>query len=278
MSSGVVLIARNNGSIDYIMQAAFLAKRVCKYMNLPTTLLTDDVKTAEQRYSDVFDYIIELKDSGLHSHRIYHDGTYSRKILEFKNVDRARVYDLTPYDETLLLDTDFIIANDTLNYCFEQNHNFLIYKDAVDLAGWRNTDEFKTITPIGPQFYWATCVFFRKSSTNKIFFDLLQHIVDHWLHYKTIYNIPSSVFRNDYVFSIGIHIMNGYIENDFARHMPGKKFYILDRDICLDINDDEFLLLTERDDNSKEYNPHKIKGSNVHVMNKFSLNRIIANA
>jgi hypothetical protein len=275
MTAGVVLIARNNGAVDYIEQAIYLASRVSKYLNLPTTLLTDDVDLVHSRYDSNFDNVIALPESVPHSHRAYYDGTYTRKILEFKNTDRVRAYDLSPYTETLLLDTDYIIANDSLKHCFNQNHNFLIYKDGIDLAGWRSNDEFKRINQTGPEFYWATCVFFRQSETNKIFFDLLQHIVENWLHYRTIYNIGSSVFRNDYVFSIGIHIMNGYTKNDFARKMPGKMFYMLDRDICLDITDDEFLILTERPDNSKEYNPHKVKGSSVHVMNKFSLSRII---
>ena len=278
MTSGVLLIAKNNGQLDYVKQAYFLALRVSKYLNLPTSILTDDVDYVNRVYPGVFDHVINVDSISNNSHRIYRDGTYYKRVLEFKNVDRVLAYDYTPYDETLLLDTDFIISNDIFKQCFEQQHNFLIYKDAVDLAGWRDTSEFQTITPIGPQFYWATCVFFRKSNTNKIFFDLLKHITENWLHYKIVYNIPHTVFRNDYVFSIGIHIMNGYIKNDFARKMPGVKFYITDRDLCLSIEDDEFLLLTERKDSSLEYNPHKVKGSNVHIMNKFSLNRIIDNA
>ena len=45
MTRGVLLFASNNKSIDYVKQAAFLAKRIRKYMNLPTSVVTStDIK------------------------------------------------------------------------------------------------------------------------------------------------------------------------------------------------------------------------------------------
>ena len=57
--------------------------------------------------------------------------------------------------------------------------------------------------------------------------------------------------------------------------MPGKKYYAIDRDILLSIEDDEFKLLVEKTDRLGEYTAVKFKGSNLHVMNKFSLERVI---
>ena len=42
-TKGAFLIARNNSQVDYIKQAVFLAKRIRKYLGLPTTILTDGV-------------------------------------------------------------------------------------------------------------------------------------------------------------------------------------------------------------------------------------------
>lgn len=279
MSSGVVLIARNNAEIDYIKQAVFLAERVRKYLDLPTSLITDNKDYLETVYPNhIFDQVIEHKIDYANSFRRYNDGTFTKKHLEFKNTSRSFVYDLTPYEETLLLDTDYIISNDMFKICFDQKHDFLIFKDAVELSGWRDTSEFKTITPSGPDFYWATAVFFRKSDTNRIFFNLLRHVQDNWLHYRSLYQIHSTVFRNDFVFSIAIHIMNGFIQNSFAQPMPGKLFYTTDRDLLVNITDDEFTLLIEKQKSYGKYFPLKIKGSNLHIMNKFSLNRILENA
>lgn len=277
MSSGVLMIARNNTEINYIKQAVYNAKRIKKYLDIPVSLITDSPAVIGTRYENVFDKIIYIDNDTNYSYKYYSDGTYTSKSLEFKNTDRVKAYELSPYDETLLLDTDFIISNDILKNCFKQSHNFLIYKDSVELSGWRDVSEFNTITDVGPEFYWATCVFFRKSNTNQIFFNLLKHIAENWIHYANLYQITSSTFRNDYVFSIAIHIMNGYIENDFARMMPGKLFYITDRDLLLSIDEDDFLFLVEKSDNSRNYTPIRIKGSSIHVLNKFSLLRVINN-
>ena len=79
------------------------------------------------------------------------------------------------------------------------------------------------------------------------------------------------------MFSIAIHIMNGYQAGSFASSLPGKKYYTADRDILWELNDDNFLFLVEKEGHLGEYTPLRIKGSSVHVMNKFSLNRIIDN-
>jgi len=280
MSKGVLLIARNNSEVDYVKQAVFSAKRIKNYLNLPVSIITDNVQYLNERYTDsmsVFDKVIELEKESSYTYKKYYDGSWTRKNLEFKNTSRSSVFDLTPYNETLLLDTDFIIANNLLSNCFTQAHDFLIYQDAFDLAGWRDVSEFNSISEVGPNFYWATAVFFRKTETNKVFFNLIKHIQENWLHYRNLYQIRTSVFRNDHAFSIAIHMMIGFQAGDFAKPMPGTMYYSIDRDLLVEINNENFLILLEKENEAGKYFPTKIKNSNVHVMNKFSLGRVIDN-
>ena len=280
MSKGALLIARNNSELDYIKQAIFCAERIKKYVEIPVTLITDNrdylLKTYKDK-ADVFDEIIEIPNTTNYTYRKYNDGNFTRRNLEFKNNSRSLAYELSPYEETLLLDTDYIVGNDVFKQCFEQPHDFLIYKDAFELSGYRDTKEFEYISETGPEFYWATCVFFRKTSENKMFFDLIKHLQDNWFYYQNIYDIQGKSFRNDFAFSIAIHIMNGYkSNNEFAKNMPGTMFYTTDKDVLLKLQDESFKFLVEYKDGS--YFPASITGSNVHVMNKYSLNRIIDNA
>ena len=53
------------------------------------------------------------------------------------------------------------------------------------------------------------------------------------------------------MFSIAIHIMNGWQTGDFAKPLPGKKLYTADRDILWDLKDDNFLFLVEKKDYSE---------------------------
>jgi len=274
-TKGVLVFARNNGHVDYVKQAAFLAKRVKKYLNLPTSVITDSVNYLNEAYPDVFDQVIPVEYVNDDNHRLYFDGALTKKSANFKNRMRSNAYDSSPYDETLLLDSDIVICNDMFKSCFDSKNNFLIYKDADDLAKVRDETEFTYISDFGIDFYWATCVFFRKSRENKIFFDLVRHIQDEWPHYYRTYLLSSSLFRNDFAFSIAIHMMNGFQPGNFAAPMPGKLLYTIDKDLLWKMHNDELTFLVEKKDYLGEYTALKTIGQTIHVMNKFSLNRAI---
>ena len=275
-TKGAFLIARNNSQIDYVKQAVFLAKRIRKYLDIPTTILTDSAEYIRTDFGvDIFDRIIPCKVEKQQNQRLYFDGSMHQRQATFNNRNRSQVFDLSPYDETLLLDTDYIISNSLLKNCFDSQDDFLIYKDSTDVAQVRDEQEFKYISDTGVPFYWATCVFFRKTQTNKVYFNLLQHIEKEWDHYRRVYQITSALFRNDFAFSIAIHIMNGFQEGLFAKPMPGKMMYTTDRDILWQLDNDQMTFLVEKKNYLGEYTALKTKGQTIHVMNKYSLGRMI---
>jgi len=291
MSKGVLVFARNNAQIDYCKQALFLAKRVKQFLGLPTTIVTDSTEFLLAEYpeaEEVFDKIIsivwkenELKENTTlsktehHGIRTFFDGTLVEKKLQFKNETRTLSYEISPYDETLILDTDVVICNDVFKHCFNQEHDFLIYDKSYELIEIDREGTFDRVSDTSVKFYWATCVFFRKTAANKIFFDLLQHIQENWKHYDRMFQVNTPYYRNDYSFAIAIHIMNGYQEGDFAKPMPGKLYFATDKSICWEIKDNDILMLLEKSGHTGEYTPMRIKDANLHVMNKFSLNRCI---
>jgi hypothetical protein len=278
MSRGIVLIANNNESIDYIMQACFSAKNIKKYIGLPVTLITDTptlIKTKYKKYAELFDNVIEHVPNVLPTTKTYRDGAFNSKTLKFKNLSRASVFDLTPYDETIVLDTDVLIFNNNFLKCFDQKHDLLVYRNAVDVCDSRSDNEFILVSDASIDFYWATCIFFRKTPENKIFFELVSHIQENWNHYRLLYQITIAVFRNDFAFSIAIHIMNGKSNGGFATELPGTMSYILDKDILLDIDNNKMKFLVEKQYYFGEYTLAKTTGIDVHVMNKFSLARFI---
>lgn len=290
-SRGIVVFARNNSQVDYIKQARFLAQRARKYLDLPTTIITDSPDFLKHEYPDcdsVFDNVISivwkqsdvsfntvLSNTERHSVKKFHDGTLVSKKLDWKNDARVIAYDVSPYEETLVLDSDIVICNDIFSKCFEQPHDFLIYKHATELLDIDRGDDFLRISDTSVDFYWATCVFFRKTEANKTFFGLVKHIHENWTHYKNIFQINSPYYRNDYAFSIAIHIMNGYQTGDFAKSMPGILYFATDKSILWEISGNSLLFLLEKPTYDGEYTPLRIKNCNLHVMNKFSLNRCI---
>jgi hypothetical protein len=276
MSKGVLLIANNNSQIDYVKQSVYLAKRIKKYLEVPVSIATNSPGYVTDCFDGtVFDKIITVTNEDDKNRRILFDGEYSQKTVQWQNGARVDAYDLSPYDQTLLMDTDFIINNSLLKNVFDSTNEFMIYKDAYELAQIRNTSEFKNVSDTSVDFYWATVVYFTKTDTNKIFFDLVKHVRQEWDHYVRVYRLPSSIYRNDYAFSIAIHIMNGFQAGSFVKKLPGKKYYATDRDVMIDHRADSMTFLVGKKDYPGEYTLLKTNSLNVHVMNKLSLQRVI---
>jgi hypothetical protein len=274
MSKGVVLFALNNNTIDYIKLAESCAKRVSTFLKVPVSLITDKISSEKISNFSLFDKIILIEEDNSYYIRTFKNGNDKVKDI-WKNSYRHSIYNLTPYDETLVIDVDYIINSDLLSYCWDQPHDFLIYKDSYDLASWRSSKDYNYISQYSVPFYWATVFFFRKTETTQALFSLITHIKENWEYYNFLYQINGPNFRNDFAFSIAIHIMNGKTTGDFAKSFPGKLFYSLDSDMLTKINNNKlFLLLNKKDD---LFIPSVIENIDVHVMNKFSLLKVLEN-
>jgi hypothetical protein len=275
MTKGVLLIANNNAYIDYVKQAVYLAEKIHKHLDVPVSIATNSTSYLKESFDEyLFDQIIEIQSND-NNKRILFDGEYSQRTVQWQNGSRMDAYDLSPYDQTLLMDTDFIINNNLLKNVFDSPHNFLLYKDAYDLAQVRKTDEFNRLSDTSIDFYWATVVYFTKSQENKTFFDLIKHIKQEWDYYVRIYRLPSNVFRNDYAFSIALHMLNGFQSGSFAHELPGKMHFTIDKDILVKQDNEKMTFLVAKADRPGEYTLMKTDNLNVHVMNKLSLQRVI---
>lgn len=273
MTQGVLLFANNNSDIAYTDLAVFAATRVKKYLDVPVSIVTDSKDSIS---SNIFDKVIEITDNS-HYTKNFYDGTGSKTTLQWKNTSRSQCYELTPYDETLVIDVDYIINSSTLSYCWNQPHDFLIYSKYYDLAQWRSSSEFDHVSEYSIPFYWATVFYFRKTEINKQFFDLISHIKENWIYYKFVYQIQSTNFRNDFAYSIAIHMMNGFTNGTFANQLPSKMFYTLDTDFLVDIDNNTMKFIVEKQNASGEYIGLKTSGLDIHVMNKYSLLRYLNN-
>lgn len=274
-SNGVVIFAQNNGGIDYVKLAAFSAERVRKYLQVPVSIITDSPDWLQESCPDhCFDQVIVFNEEA-NSVKEFRDGSISSKKFNWKNLSRSRIYDLTPYKKTLVLDSDYIISSPMLRVAFERDAQFQIYRNSFDLAGWRDTRPFTRLNSYSIPFYWATVFLFEKNTISQAFFDLVSYIKENWLYFRMLYNIDSTTFRNDFAFSIAIHIMNGKTNGGFATELPGTMTYTLDRDILLDVDGNKMKFLVEKEKHYGEYILSKTTGLDVHVMNKFSLSRFI---
>lgn len=280
-SNGILLFAHNNHEIDYGKLAILCGKLANKFLNVPVSLVTDHgtfkwiEKNSSQSMLDFFEKIIITDDDKvIDQYRRYYDGSLTYKKARFLNNFRSSVYVLTPYENTLVIDTDLLIMNNNLSSIWDSEYDFMINRYSHDLSRDRNLTDFDRISDKSIDFYWATAFFFRKNQKNKIFFDLCNHIIENYDYYKFMYNIPSDLIRNDYVFSIAVHILNGFSNENKPETLPMQIYHCLDRDELYDVKADSSLIfLIEKKNYMGEYTLVKTKDLNVHIMNKFSILR-----
>jgi hypothetical protein len=277
MTCGALIFAQNNAEIDYANLAVFAAKRVKHFLNIPVTLVTDSggwLLESHPDAKDIFDNIIDIW-SPTDQVKKFNDGSLFGKNLKWNNFSRTDVFDYTPYDETLVLDSDYIISSNNLSKIWNNKQDFLIYRSSYDLAQWRDKKSFEYFNQYAIPFYWATAFYFKKTAINQSFFTLVKHIKNNWNYYRSLYLLESPTFRNDFAFSIALHIMHDSIDNSFVGHLPGKMYYTLDKDFLLEIKENKLKFLLEKEKFHGEYTLAKTENLDVHIMNKFSLSRII---
>ena len=224
---------------------------------------------------NTFENIKVIKRRRIDNNKRYRDTRHTVNLLPFYNINRSTVYNESPYDETLVIDVDYLICNDTLNAVWNHKENLLINNKSFDLLTGRHDNSFDRVDDFGIDFYCATAFYFRKSPEAEMFFNLLESIKANYPYFKTLYGITSYNFRNDHAFSIAVHMFNGFAKSGLVKHLPVDFLqHTLDYDELYDITSKGSLsFLLEKTSEPGKFIPARTDGINVHVMNKYSIVR-----
>ena len=145
--------------------------------------------------------------------RLFKDTTHITEYASFKNMGRSEVYDLSPYDETLVIDADYFIMNDILDQVWDSENDVMINCKYRDVSG-RHKENIEYLDNFSIPMYWATVFYFKKSDFAKNLFTLISHIKYNYKYYYYLYNCSGNLFRNDFAFSMALHILNGSVAFD----------------------------------------------------------------
>lgn len=206
MNRGVIMFAHNNGTTDYYGMAVETAKRVNRFLDLPVSIITDKHSVSRKKYK--FDSKIYLEP----------ETSNMRKNRSWYNKGRYRVYDLSPYDETLVLDTDYMVNSQQLLRVFDQPSDFVCHGHCY----WpcKNHDQ-ELLNPnriLGVASVWATVMRFRKGELSRDIFGMIEMIQNNYLHYSQIYGFLPSQYRNDYALAIALKTVHG--------HWPSPEYFL----------------------------------------------------
>jgi hypothetical protein len=280
---GVAMFAYNNDQLDYSKLAVMTALAVkANLKNNKTALLTDasTVKYAETAIpKDLFDYAFDtvVVEDIRHERnmRRHWDSPWAEFNSQFSNGNKHNVYNLTPFDKTLLIDVDYIVGCDVLDRVFDTSYDFSLYRNAHGLRNQSPHHEEQRLHPLGIDMWWSTVIYWQKTPRAKMFFDLWQHVKDNYDYYKFLYKFPNNLFRTDYASSIAIHIMNGQVESENVPCLPpGSMRYMDQKDNLVDIRGkNDFLFLSNYPQESWRNLAVATKNEDIHMMNKRALLR-----
>lgn len=203
LTRGALIFAFNNEQTDYLAMAEWNAQNIRKHLGLPVAVVTD-VGSASQ--SGAFEQVITAAPvSG--GTRYFED---YQTTVSWHNAGRTDAYNLTPWDETLVLDADYVVDSSELNKLWSSPSDFMCYKNALDMSTGKYMTGLNSFGQYNMPMWWATVMMFRKSNTAQYIFDCMNMVRDNWEHYRNLYGISKATYRNDFALSIALGIVSGH--------------------------------------------------------------------
>lgn len=200
MTTGALIFAYNNEQTDYVAMAAWTAQNIRRHLGIPVALVTD-------RPTDLkFDQVI-IQASSNDNGRYFSD--YQTNVV-WHNQTRTNAYELTPWNQTLVLDADYVVASDQLKTVLDSPQEFLAHRWAYDITGLNDFNGLNSFGAAHMPMWWATVMMFRKSNTAQYIFDCMNMIKENWQHYRDLYGIQKNTYRNDFALSIALGIVSGH--------------------------------------------------------------------
>ena len=277
MNKGILIFAHNGPEVDYGTMSIIAGGLAKKHLGLPVSLITDKWTIAWLKESNmyataesVFDKIIEIEKPRTKNTRKLHDGFHSQ-VIPFVNSNRFSVWDISPYDQTLLIDSDYLIFSNRLNEYWNVDSSVMLGHSMNDITGERSGILDQRVSETGVHMFWATTVMFTKNEESRFFFKLVDFIKDNYVYYADLFRFNPKQYRNDIAFSVAKHIMNGF-ETEFIYTLP-PILTVFDKDMLESVDDTKLTFLIDKPLNCGDFWAATTDGLDVHIMNKQSIMR-----
>ena len=267
MTTGVLIFAYNNELVDYLAMANWAAKNIRRHLNLPIAVVTDQPCPSKYRFEQVI--IAQPTSSFL---RKFAD---QEENVTWYNGNRVDAYLLSPWAHTLVLDADYVVASNDLLKILSIDKNFVAHKTAYDVVNKDNFNELNNFGRHNMPMWWATVMMFRRSTEAKLIFETMTMIRDNWDHYKALYGITKSTYRNDFALSIAMNIVDGHTLSTPSIPWPLMSLTSLSR--ITQLEPDTYRIDYENSDTEGKPKWILLKNQDFHAMGKKSLGDIVAN-
>ena len=268
MTTGALIFAFNNEATDYVRMAAWSAENIRRHLNIPVAVVTD-ADPADSRLK-AFDQVVHATaESG--GTRWFED--YASTVT-WHNAGRVDAYNLTPWDRTLVLDADYVVACSDLKLILEHNTDFMCHRSAINMNTGRLLKGLNIFGRHSMPMWWATVMLFRRSNTAQYIFDCMQMIRNNWEHYRALYGIDKKTYRNDFALSIALGIVSG--QTGRVDEIPWPLLTVMPDTVLTGVADEtDAYNIAYHDTNNQPKYIHW-RGTDFHAMGKQHSENIIA--
>lgn len=253
MKKGALLFAYNTPETDYLKIASITAERISKFLDLPTTVITNQASidaTSGSLSNFEKTVITDIVDENYLSKKMWY------------NKGRFKAYEFSPYDDTLLIDVDYLINSNKLLKLFDNHdikiHDKIRYLMTSQVEEQLGKSKFSTL--------WATIIRFQKTNRARHMFEMLEQVQKNYAYYANIYKYQNFVYRNDYAITIALKTINGqlYEPKDFISwellHIPDNAIVYKETDTAYTIK--------YKDMRTDKVEYIKVTNLDFHIMNK----------
>lgn len=170
MNKGFLIFSQDTAENQFSKYAYALALSIKKNCpNSSVSLVTDNIP---EKYRYVFDNIIDIP----------WNTTTTPSMFAAEN--RWKLYHCTPYDETIVLDSDCLVLNDISNYWrFFEHYSVYYTSQILDYRGnVISEDPFyrKCFTANNLPNFYSALHYFKKTEEAKEFYELVELITNNW--------------------------------------------------------------------------------------------------
>jgi len=203
MSKGYIILAQNSKHGDYLKMACVLALSIKATQNgiRSVSLITDVVDAVPQHYREVFDHVIEIPwfDDALNS--------------DWKIENRWKIYHITPYEETVMLDADMLFLSEVSHWWkyLGKNHEICFVNAPVTYRNEVITENYyrKVFADNDLPNFYSAFMYFKKCEISNQYWKLVETITKNWKIFYSTY-LPESRPRHlsmDVTFALAAKIM-----------------------------------------------------------------------
>jgi hypothetical protein len=171
MTKGYVVLAQNTDTIDYVRQAYALALSLKLSQSTVSNISIITDNRVPEEYKSVFENIIPIP---------WGDAAVSSR---FKVENRWKIYHASPYDQTIVLDTDMLVLDDLTSFWNTFEHYDVYYTSKV--LDYRNklvTSDYyrKAFTANHLPNLYSGLHYFKKGDFAKEFYSWIEVITNNW--------------------------------------------------------------------------------------------------